>query len=138
MMNRPEQPADSLIELVQVGPIISIEYDHHASMGAKETAEEECHHGGRYYYDKWLNVVGAGFEFGGTSEVKVSITETVYGKYIEVGSDINAYGFWRVTVEGIELVKDWKKWLKSEEKDIKEYRRLRKKFRGTIPTGELE
>ena len=124
-------PPNCLIDLIECSPIVSLEYDRGLSEDNRATAEDDCHVGGRYTYDFILRVTGRAAGKGTVAPVCL-ITDTVFEKYVEVGSDLNNYGFWHVTEEGKTLVSNWLKWLKSEEKDIKEYRRLREKFGGSV------
>jgi len=124
-MDRPmKQPAEDLIKLTKIGPITGLTYSREKSQHNKAVAEAESY-GGHFNYDCVIHAKG--YKVDGCH-----LTETTFLKYVEVGSDINDYGFWRVTAEGHALVSDWEKWLKQEEKDIKEYKRLKEKFGGRV------
>jgi len=128
-MDRPKkQPPQDLIDLTKIGPIMALTYDREQSRHNKKEAESECY-GGHYTYECVFNITGYGV---GEDHIETFITETTMKNYVEVGGDINDYGFWRVTAEGHALVSDWEKWLKKEEKDIREYIRLKEKFGGRV------
>lgn len=117
------QPTEDLIALTKIGPITALTYQRDKSQNNKAEAESEAY--GHYTYDCVIHAKG--YKVDGTH-----ITETTFIKFVEIGTDINHYGFWRVTKEGHALVTDWEKWLKKEDKDIREYKRLKEKFGGRL------
>jgi hypothetical protein len=127
-MDKPKrQPSADLIDLVKVGPIRSLAYDRKKSQASKAEAESEAH--GHYDYDCSIQVQGL---MVGDVCTETTIFESTFLEFVEVGTDINEYGFWRVTVEGHALVSDWEKWMKAEAKDVREYKRLKEKFGGVL------
>ncbi len=128
-MDKPiVQPTEDLIALTKIGPIIALTYHREKSQDNKAEAESECY-GGHYTYECVFHIKGYGV---GGLHLETFINETTMKNYVEVGTDINDYGFWRVTEQGRTLVSDWEKWLKKEEKDIREYKRLKEKFGGRL------
>lgn len=128
-MDKPKQPTKDLIDLTKIGPIMAFTYDRDLSQNNK--SEAECEAQGHYTYDCILRVRGYS-KVDDLHVLDTFITETTFIKFVEIGTDINEYGFWRVTVEGHALVADWEKWLKKEDKDVREYKRLKKKFGGVL------
>ena len=129
-MDKPlVQPTEDLIALTKIGPIMAFTYDREKSRDNKNEAESEAH--GHYTYDCVLHVRGYGVD---GLHLETYITETTFIKFVEIGTDINEYGFWRVTKEGHAIVHDWGKWVNKEARDLKEYERLTRKFGGVNVT----
>lgn len=131
-MDKPNQPSKDLIDLVHCGNLWAIEYDKDLSDESRAEAESACHHEGRFEWDAILRVKGrvSGKQLCDPQETTTFIRESTFIKYVEVHDDPNHWGFWQVTHEGRVTVELWEKWLKKEAKDLSEYKRLKKKFRG--------
>lgn len=120
-MDRPEkQPTNDMFGAYKVGTIRSITFNKDAT--AESHAEEESRsYGGSFDYEVMVDLNGA----NGTTTIGENTL-----KLIELMNSPDSFGCWVLNYESRKLCETWEKWLKAEERDLKTYRKLQKKFKG--------
>jgi len=120
-MDRPKaenQPSSDLLAIYAIGPILSMTFNKDATDESLAEAED------RYR--------GCSFEYEAMTDLKGKTGVCTVGvnalKQIELHVDNNSYGCWSLNHESINRCGEWLTWLKSEERDLKTFRRLKKKF----------
>lgn len=118
-MDRPEkQPSPDLLAIYAIGPILSMTYNKDATDNSRAEAEDR-YRGCSFEYEAMIDLLGhTGICTIGENSLK----------QVELHVDNNSYGCWGLNHESINLCGEWIKWLKSEEKELKTFRRLQKKF----------
>ena len=121
-MDRPEnQPSRDLLDVYSIGPIKSMTFNKDAT--DENFAEAEHQHGyqGSFTYEMAIDMVGR--------DGSCSVGENVM-LHIELHANSEGSGGWRMKYATQKICEEWLKWVRAEERDLKTYRKLQKKFRG--------
>jgi hypothetical protein len=120
-MDRPEkQPSRDVFEAYKIGTISSIIFNKDATAESHAEAESRSY-GGSFDYEVMVDLVG--------KDGICTIGEDTL-KLIALMPSPDSYGCWMLHRDSRILCETWEKWLKAEERDLKTFRRLQKKFRG--------
>lgn len=121
-MDRPEsQPSKDLLDIYGIGAIMSMTFNKDAT--DENFAEAEHQHGyqSSFTYEMAFDLVG---ERGNCTVGENALD------YIQLHNNSEGSGGWRMKYATQKFCEEWLKWVKSEEKELKTYRRLQKKFQG--------
>jgi hypothetical protein len=121
-MDRPtseNQPSRDLLAIYAIGPILSMTFNKDATDESLAEAEDRSH-GCSFEYEAMIDLVG--------KTGSCTIGEIALGEHVELHVDINSHGGWALKYTSNKCCVEWLKWLKSEERDLTTYRRLKKKF----------
>ena len=120
-MDRPEsQPTKDMLLAYAIGTISSMTFDEEGTSHNYHEAEYGSH-GCSFEYEVSIGLLG---ENG-----HCAIGENTL-KHIELKCSHHSKGCWELKREAREICEEWNKWLKAEERDLKTFTRLKKKFQG--------